>query len=227
MPTCFFIELTNCLCYNIEKATERGQTMSLFESKLNKIRQDVKKGIMPYQNSETTLRMYEQKSQTYIQEICEDIRNQILSAAERGIVFYDQKKKLFSAYTTKKVNPHYIAWFETVFRIRCDESVFSFEPISCCQPYGDDEVRKGFIVNDMITVRYIFDQVEKILAKDNIFPIREEFPSKVERETFRTSVPIAQVENTLRESFSKAQQNNYTAINDIFLTIRFAYFIKE
>ena len=201
--------------------------MSLFESKLNKIRQDVKNGITPYQNSEAILRMYEQKSQAYIQEICENIRNQILSAAERGIVFYDQKRKLFTSYSHKKVNPHYVATLNTVFRIRCDESVFSYEPITCCQPYGDAEIRKGFIINDMITVRYIFTQVEKILAQDNIFPTKQEFPSKGEYLTVRIGMPIVQVENTLRESFAKAQKNNYTSINDIFLTVSFAYFIKE
>lgn len=199
-----------------------------FADEINKIRENNKPTPLVI-NSKETLAVFKEKSQVFVDEICNQIRSNIKSAAQVGHIEGDKNRR--SVFQKDKLlNSHYSAHFKSLIRINTSTSMFTYEMLDCCQPYGEWETRKGFVVNDAKTIGFVLAQIEKQLVKDKIYYMVHQNTSQYYAtsgyvKTQRKKLPIDEIVNNINTMLAKRKKDSTANVYDIFINWEFAYFI--
>ncbi len=199
-----------------------------FVDEINRIRENNKP--TPFViNSKETLAVFKEKSQVFIDEICNQIRSSIKSAAQAGHIEGDKNRR--SVFQRDKLlNSHYSAHFNSLVRINTVASMFTYEMLDCCQPYGERETRKGFVINDAKTIEFVLAQIEQQLAKDKIYYVVQQntsqyYATRGYMKTQRKKLPIDEIVNNINTMLAKRKKDSTAYMYDIFINWTFAYFI--
>lgn len=159
----------------------------------------------------------------YVLQVCDKIRQDLEKEKANGAVHYDLQK---SANSSEQVqtNPHYLTHWNVELDIdfKKKERFFEFDTT-------ENAIRFGFA----IPVFYIFEEMEKNLAKDYIYPVKQQekrvglFRKSVGTETIKVHLHRPEICNGL-EAASRDYSAGFTTPHLDFETgSDFAYFLTE
>ena len=158
----------------------------------------------------------------YVLQACDRIRAALEQEKKSGNLRYDLLKGAGSA--EERVNPHYLTHWgvELDVHFKKKEKFYEFDD-------AGNVIRFGFA----IPVFYIFEEMEKNLAKDQIYPVKQQnkrvglFRKAVGTETVKVKLHRPDICNGL-EAASRAYSAGFTTPHMDFETgSDFAYFVTE
>lgn len=160
---------------------------------------------------------------SYVLQACERIRQEMEREKAKGNVSYDLRNAANSSEKVQ-VNPHYlIHWsVELDVNFKKKERFYEFD-------VENNIIRFGFA----IPVFYILEEMEKNLAKDNIYPVKVQekrvglFRKSVGTETVKVKLHRPEICNGL-EAASRDYSAGFTTPHLDFVTGNdFAYFLNN